>query len=431
MEDRAAIAALRECALFGSVSDESLLGIARTLRKRRFRRGEVIFHQGDVGDTLEIVASGSVKIVLASEGGEEAILATVQPSQTFGELALLDGAPRSASAIALEPSETWQLPRSTLRDLMDDDPALRDALFASLATVLRRITGQVEELHFLDLAGRLATRLGRLARAQDPEAQQVTLDWHLTQSDLAAMIGGTRQSVNRLLNDLVDEGLVRVDKDSLVILDVDALLRRRPLTTGSGPVGHADLWHGRAGGPGRTRSSAGHAKRRLSSAMCRPGDIHGSARGILLRRERVSGPIVSTGRYRMPSDKMGAEGYSVRPRGGGEIAGDDDVEGHMRKSAPARQRRRRRGPRQVRTPRQRRRDVEGHGKSAPARQRRRRRRGPRQVRTRAPATTTTSRATASPHPRASDDDDVEGHGKSAAPLGSRSTPWRSLPSGRS
>jgi len=225
LDDHAAIAALRECALFSSVDDAALAGIARTLRKRRFRRGEVIFHQGDTGDTLEIVASGSVKIVLASEEGEEAILATVQPSQTFGELALLDGAPRSASAIALEPSETWQLPRSTLRNLMDEDPALRDAMFASLASVLRRITGQVEELHFLDLAGRLATRLGRLARAQDPTAQEVTLDWHLTQSDLAAMIGGTRQSVNRLLNDLVDEGLVRVDKDTLVILDVDALLR--------------------------------------------------------------------------------------------------------------------------------------------------------------------------------------------------------------
>ena len=225
MDDRSAITALRHCSLFSSVDDAALAAIAQTLRKRRFRRGEVIFHQGDTGDTLEVVASGSVKIVLGSEDGEEAILATVQPGQTFGELALLDGAPRSASAIALEASETWQLPRATLRDLMDADPALRDALFASLATVLRRITGQVEELHFLDLAGRLATRLGRLARAQDPDAQQVTLDWHLTQSDLAAMIGGTRQSVNRLLNDLVDAGLVRVDKDSLVILDVDALLR--------------------------------------------------------------------------------------------------------------------------------------------------------------------------------------------------------------
>jgi CRP-like cAMP-binding protein len=184
----------------------------------------VIFHQDDPGDTFHILTAGSVKIALESEGGDEAILATLRPTHSFGELALLDGAPRSATATALEAVETWTLPRDAFRQLLDGDPGLRDAMFASLAGSLRRLTGQVEELHFLDLAGRLATRLGRLAREHDRDATSVTIAWPYNQSDLAAMIGGTRQTVNRLLSDLVDEGLVRFEGDRLVIPDVDALL---------------------------------------------------------------------------------------------------------------------------------------------------------------------------------------------------------------
>lgn len=225
MDERTAIEALRVCSLFTDAPDAALAPVARSLRRRRFRRAEVVFHQGDPGDAFHIVTEGSIKIVLASDEGDEAILAILRPTQAFGELAAIDGAPRSASAIALEPSETWSLPRASLRELMDADPGLRDALLVSLTTALRRITGHVEELHFLDVAGRLATRLGRLAREQDPEAEAVTLDWPYTQSDLAAMVGGTRQTINRLLNQLVDDGLIRVERDTLVIPDVDALLR--------------------------------------------------------------------------------------------------------------------------------------------------------------------------------------------------------------
>jgi CRP/FNR family transcriptional regulator, cyclic AMP receptor protein len=225
MDDAGAVAALRRCRLFDAVSDEGIARLARGLRKRRFRRGEVIFHQGDPGEALHIVTEGSVKIVLESVEGDEAILVTLGRGDPFGELALLDGAPRSASAVAVEASETMSLGRPALRELMDVDRALRDALFAGVAGALRRLTQQIEELHFLDLSGRLATRLGRLARASDPEATSVTLDWPYTQTELAAMIGGARQTVNRLLSELVEADLVRLDGDTLVIPDVDALLR--------------------------------------------------------------------------------------------------------------------------------------------------------------------------------------------------------------
>ncbi len=216
---------LRTSVLFERAHEASLVDVARHLRRRRFRRGEVIFHQGDPGDALHLVSSGAVKIVLPSAEGDEAIIATLGSGDFFGELALLDGAPRSATAVAQEACETWTLSRDLFQDLLDRDASLRASLLAGLTHELRRLTGQVEDLHFRDLAGRLAMRLVRLAREADPEAVEVRLDWPYTQSDLAAMIGGTRQSVNKLLAELADRGLVVIERERLTIPDVDALAR--------------------------------------------------------------------------------------------------------------------------------------------------------------------------------------------------------------
>jgi CRP/FNR family cyclic AMP-dependent transcriptional regulator len=218
---------LRSCPLFARVDADALMGVVRRLRQRRFRRNEVIFHQGDPGDALYVITEGAVKIVLPSPEGEEAIIATLRAGDFFGELALLDGEPHSATATAVEPTETLSLPRDVFLDLMGREPDLRDALLKGIAAELRRLTGHVEELHFLDLAGRLAKRLRRLAEDQTPGASgEFVLDWPYTQSDLAAMIGGTRQSVNKLLAELVEKGLIVIDRDRLVIHDLEALARR-------------------------------------------------------------------------------------------------------------------------------------------------------------------------------------------------------------
>jgi len=232
MADDATLRLLAGCPLFAEVGGADLADLAAVLRRRRFRRGEVIFHQGDPGDALHVLAAGAVKIVLPSAEGEEAIIATIHPGDFFGELAILDGAPRSATAVAVEPTETLSLPRDAFMAELGHSAALRDALLRAVAGELRRLTGHVEELHFLDLAGRLASRLAHLARDGEPAPirgpdgrLEATLDWPFTQSDLAAMIGATRQSVNRLLADLVDRGLVRLDRDTLVITDLERLER--------------------------------------------------------------------------------------------------------------------------------------------------------------------------------------------------------------
>lgn len=219
--------ALRRCMLFSRVDDDTLARCVGSLRSRRYRRNETIFHQGDPGDSLYVIESGSVKIVLPDPEGEEgAIIATLGPGDFFGELALLDGEEHSATAVALEPSEALVLRRDAFDRLVDEDPNLRRALFAGLVGELRRLTYHVGELHFLNLPGRLAQRIVRMAREADPAASgAVHLSWPFSQSELAAMIGGTRQTVNRLLADFAAEGLIRIEKETLIVSDLERLER--------------------------------------------------------------------------------------------------------------------------------------------------------------------------------------------------------------
>lgn len=223
VDTRVAREALRACRLFAGVDDRSLDVCIAALRERRFKRGEVIFHLGDPGDSLFVIARGTVKILVSDEeGGDAAILTTIGPGGFFGELALLDGAPRSASAVALDPTTALVLHRDAFEVVLDAEPALRRVLFAALAAEIRRLTVQVEDLHFLDLPGRLASHLLRRIEADDAlrgPGGEVRLEWPFTQAELAGMIGGSRQSVNRLLADFVDDGIIRFDGDALVITD--------------------------------------------------------------------------------------------------------------------------------------------------------------------------------------------------------------------
>jgi CRP-like cAMP-binding protein len=222
---RPVLDALATIPFFAGLEPAALERLAAGMRSRRFRRGEVIFHIGDPGDALFVIVEGEVKISLPSETGEEAILATLRAGDVFGELALLDGAPRSASASALSPTETVVLPRDKFRELIATEAGVRDALLASIAGELRRLTTHVEELHFLDITGRLAARLVRLSQEGGTRLPDggIRLRTNLTQGDLAAMVGCTRQSVNKLLGQFTDDRLIRLERAGIVITDLDGL----------------------------------------------------------------------------------------------------------------------------------------------------------------------------------------------------------------
>jgi CRP-like cAMP-binding protein len=221
------VAALERIPLFHDLGPDELATLGASVRTRRYRRGDTIFHEGDPGDALYIVLAGRVKISSVSDTGTEAILVTLRPPEFFGALALLDGAPRSVSATAAEPAELLILPRDRFHHLIDEVPAIRRHVLAQLAGEVRRLTHHVEELHFLDIAGRLAARLVRLARDQGtvgPDGE-LRLPGPITQGQLASMVGSTRQSVNKLLGQLIEDGLIRVERDTIAIIDLRGLER--------------------------------------------------------------------------------------------------------------------------------------------------------------------------------------------------------------
>lgn len=222
-----ACAAMARSPLFDGIAGDELTRIAQTMTRRRFRRDEVIFHEGDPGDSLHVVVEGRVKITRESAEGDEAIVVILAPGDSFGELVLLDGAPRSATATAMEPSVTMTMSRTTFVELVESGSPFRTQLLIGIARRIRRLTDQLAEVHFLDLAGRLALQLTRLAEESAPGmTTDITLGTSLTQSDLAAMVGGTRQRVNQIIGDFGDEGLISNDGGRIVIRDLEQLRRR-------------------------------------------------------------------------------------------------------------------------------------------------------------------------------------------------------------
>ena len=221
-----AVEVLRRTELFASLSDDDLHRLAGTGRTRTYRKGQYLWYQGDPGDTLLVVCDGRLKIVLGSETGDEAVLHSVGGCEVLGELAVLDGAPRSASVVALERTTALVLPRASVFDAMARHPAVLDAMLRALGRLVRRLTEQNGDLVFLDLGGRLAKLLLRLAEGRAPAEDGVVLDTHLNQSELAAMIGATRPAVNRVLHLFADRGLITVDGQVIVLKDLPGLRRR-------------------------------------------------------------------------------------------------------------------------------------------------------------------------------------------------------------
>jgi CRP/FNR family transcriptional regulator/CRP/FNR family cyclic AMP-dependent transcriptional regulator len=215
---------LRDSWVLRALPPAELEQLARQMRPRSYRRGEVIVHQGDPADSLHVIVQGHVKVVLFTETGEEALLSILGQGELFGELALLDSSPRSATIVALEPVETAVLTRTEFLALLRRSPAAVDELLASLARMIRRKDTAVADLIGLDVHGRLAKKLVELAEAHGrPRSGAVEIDVPLTQEELAAMIGAPRASVNRLLGFYESRGVIARRGRRIAVLKLDVL----------------------------------------------------------------------------------------------------------------------------------------------------------------------------------------------------------------
>ena len=226
MKTEQAASLLAATPLFCGLQRAELLALAEGVRPRNYPKNQFIFHQGDHGDALYVLVEGRVKVVLTSDEGNEIVLATLQPPEIFGELALIDEGARSASIQTLEPVTVLLLTRSTLLDLLRTNPAVADALLRSVGRLVRRMISQAADLVFLDLNGRVAKVLLRLIDDRGDAAAPVTLDLGMTHSDLAAMVGGSRQSVNQTLRQFERRGFVELRGRTVVVKDIAALRQR-------------------------------------------------------------------------------------------------------------------------------------------------------------------------------------------------------------
>jgi CRP/FNR family cyclic AMP-dependent transcriptional regulator len=213
--------------LFASLKPDHLAELAGKLRVRSYRRGEVIFHQDDPGVDLHIIKSGQVKIAASSPEGEEIIMALLTAGDSFGEIALLDGEPRSAGAIAMEATQTLTLNRSDFLDVVTGNAEMVRAILATVAAGWRKASHLLQDAMFLDLPARLAKRLLELAEKHGIKtADGVEIDLLLTQQDLAAAVGVSRVAMNKQLGLFQDRGLISLEKKRIVILRPDELKKR-------------------------------------------------------------------------------------------------------------------------------------------------------------------------------------------------------------
>jgi CRP-like cAMP-binding protein len=222
-----AAALLGTTGLFHDLDAETLRGLAERSIHRRYRRGQLIVSQGDPGDCLFVIASGLVKVTVSSPDGEEMVLITLSEGETFGELALVDGGPRSASVEALEPTDVLILFRKAFFELVVERPGIVEGLLHSLGSLIRRLTDQTADFVFLDLHGRVAKLLlSILAERGIPGDGVASVELPFTQTEIANMVGGSRQSVNQILRSFEDAGHIEITGHTVRLLRLDALRRR-------------------------------------------------------------------------------------------------------------------------------------------------------------------------------------------------------------
>lgn len=209
---------LRQIALFKPLTnDEDAQRVCALFQSRSFRAGEVIFHYGDPGGALYLIRSGRVRIYLPNTDGREISLRVYGHGEVFGELSLLDGGPRTASAMALDQTQVYLLLRDDFLQLLRDHFGLVQHIIALLVERLRYTTQYTQQLAFMSVPSRIAAVLLQLASESDNGNIKIT------QQDLANFVGTTREWVNRALKELASRGWIRLNRGSLVILDRDAL----------------------------------------------------------------------------------------------------------------------------------------------------------------------------------------------------------------
>jgi len=218
---------IRDAPLLTRLADDDLRALVKSGREISFRKGETIFRQDDPGDALYVVFEGSVQITFGSVDGREITLAILGPGECFGDLALLDGRPRSAGAVAANAARTFVIARDAFVRWLDERPAAARSLLETLSLRLRQKDESLSDFSLLDLSHRLAKRLADLAAIDPAGKARGTggIGVAVTQSEIAALLGVSRQSVNKELKKFESRGWITLSRGAVSVRDAPALRR--------------------------------------------------------------------------------------------------------------------------------------------------------------------------------------------------------------
>lgn len=222
--------------LLSRIAPDELRRFGELTREKQYPKGSVILFEDDPGDSLFIVRSGRVKVVLVAEDGREVILGVLGVGEHFGELSLIDDQPRSAHVIAMEDSTLLVLRRDDFRRRVESNPSVAWALLAELSRRLRRADGKIGGLVLLDVPGRIAQLLLDVAE----ETSHAAIEKPLTHQIIAQMIGASRETVSRTMREFQDAGLITVHRRRIAIQDRERLRARAQARTGGSPAASAD-----------------------------------------------------------------------------------------------------------------------------------------------------------------------------------------------
>ncbi len=202
---------LRSVPLFSELTDQDIASLARLATRRRYPKDTVVFFENEAGDFF-------FTIVILGDDGREIILSILGPGDFFGEMALLDNEPRSATAIAVEDAELLSLHRTDFQNTIGDNPSISTALIKILTARLRRANHQISTLALLDVYGRVARVILDMAREEGRRLKDGRIAFRrATHQEIANRIGTTRETVTRMLKDLERQALIRVDGKEIVL----------------------------------------------------------------------------------------------------------------------------------------------------------------------------------------------------------------------
>jgi CRP-like cAMP-binding protein len=203
---------------FAGLGEEAIEAVAVLCVSRRLDPGETLFLKGDPGDALYAVRRGQIRIATSSASGRRLTLNLLGPGDVFGEVALLDGRPRTADAVAAEPTELYTVHRRDFCDLLERRPMVATRIIELLCERIRWMSAQMEERALLPLEARLAHRLVALSEDYGREL-------HVSQEELAIFVGASRESVNRQLQNWRRQGLVELSRNCIRVLQPSHLYR--------------------------------------------------------------------------------------------------------------------------------------------------------------------------------------------------------------